>query len=80
LRDGLELATALEIVAEARRLEDELAAVLNPGVTIPQVRTQIGTGANAPLVELRVIALTHFMERHFYRGEKRKILPMEPLQ
>ena len=77
VRGGRDLASALPVVAEARRLASELHAVLPPGANLPAARAMLTAGTSPAATRLLTFALDTYLDRHFRNGREGPILKSE---
>lgn len=77
VRGGRPLHSALPVVAEARRLGEELRAALPPGLSLPAIRRSLFAPDRPAPIQLRAIAFTHYLDRHFRNGKEGTMLKSE---
>ncbi|WP_338504083.1 YkgJ family cysteine cluster protein [Sphingomonas kaistensis] len=80
VRAGCPLASALEIVGEARRLAETLRQTMPPGETFADSRAHLFDQDRPAAAQLSSLALSHYLDRHFRNRNEGPLLSSEPAQ
>jgi hypothetical protein len=77
---GRPLASALEIVGEARRLAETLRQTMPSEETFADSRAQLFDRGRPAAAQLSSLALSHYLDRHFRNRNEGPLLSSEPAQ